>query len=114
MLGMNLASTISRGWRVPVRGRQAWLRREFADWYPGIKAETWHDAVWVRETVLAQLRHGSPRWTFQGRLLSDAHFKFEGVARPQNATQSRMAWDNVMLPNERRSSSTDDPRNPPS
>jgi hypothetical protein len=75
-----------------VRGRQAWLCREFADWYPAIKAETWHDAVWVRETVLAQLRHGSPRWTFHGRVLNDGHFKFQGVAPPKNAKRTRMVW----------------------
>jgi hypothetical protein len=76
-----------------VLGRQAWLRTEFADWYPRVKAETWHDAIWVRETVLAQLRHGSPRWTFQGRVLNDLHFKFQGVAPPQNTKRTRMVWD---------------------
>lgn len=100
MLGMNIASTIARDRRDPLRGRQAWLCRDFADWYPGIKAETWHDAVWVREKVLAQLRHGSPRWTFQGRVLSDTHFRFQGVAATQDTKRSRLVWDDV-LPNER-------------
>jgi hypothetical protein len=95
-----------------VRGRQAWLYREFADWYPGVKAETWHDAVWVRETVLAQLRHGSPRWTFQGRVLNDGHFKFQGVAPPQNPKRTRVVWDDVVLPSERGPGPTDNASKP--
>jgi hypothetical protein len=91
-----------------VRGRQAWLYREWADWYPGLKADTWHDAVWVRETVLAQLRHGSPRWTVQGRVLNDRHFKFQGVTSLQKVQQRRMVWEDVILPNERRPRPTDD------
>jgi hypothetical protein len=90
-----------------VRGRQAWLNREWADWYPGIKPEAWHDAIWVRETVLAQLRHGSPRWTFRGRVLNDGHFRFQGVA-PLQSAQRRMIWEDVILPNERRPMPTDD------
>jgi hypothetical protein len=78
-----------------VRGRQAWLCAEFADWYPGIEPEVWHDAAWVREMVLAQLRHGAPRWQTQGRVLSDAHFKFQGVAPTGHAKQSRMLWGQI-------------------
>jgi hypothetical protein len=74
-----------------VRGRQALLRREFADWYPGIKPGTWHDAGWVREMVLAQQRHGSPRWALKGRILDDEHFRFQGVSAAQQAQQERRA-----------------------
>jgi hypothetical protein len=63
-----------------VRGRQAQLRAEFADWYPGIEPGTWHDATWVREMVLAQQRHGSPRWVLNGRVLHEGHFRFQGTA----------------------------------
>jgi hypothetical protein len=63
-----------------MRGRQAQLRAEFADWYPGIEPEKWHSAAWVREMVLAQHRHGSPRWAIEGRILDDEHFRFEGVS----------------------------------
>ena len=93
-----------------MRGRQAWLHREWEDWYPGIIPETWHDAIWVREMVLAQLRHGSPRWTFQGRVLSDGHFKFQGFAPPQSTR--RMVWEDVILPHERRRGSTEDASEP--
>jgi hypothetical protein len=63
-----------------MRPREARLRVEFADWYPGISAGVWHNAAWVREMVLAQLRHGSPRFLPTSRVLADAQFEFQGVA----------------------------------
>lgn len=64
--------------RRAMRGREARVRPQFAEWYPKIPPGVWHDAVWTREMVLAQLRGGSPKWMHDGRVLSDRHFEFQG------------------------------------
>ncbi len=58
--------------------RRVRLRPEYAEWYPEIWAGEWHDAAWTTEVVLRQLRDGSPAWGIDGRVLSGAHFEFEG------------------------------------
>ena len=58
--------------------RQARLRTIFNDWYSRITPGKWHHAVWVREVALASLRKGGPQWQPAGRVLSDAHFEFQG------------------------------------
>lgn len=58
--------------------RQARLRVPYSMYYPTISPGEWHHAAWVRETALAQLRKGGPRWEGEGRVLSDAHFEFQG------------------------------------
>jgi hypothetical protein len=63
--------------------RQARLRAPYSVYYPGITPGEWHHALWVREMALSQLRKGGPRWTGEGRVLSEAHFEFQGgFARP--------------------------------
>jgi len=62
-------------------GREARLRPEFAERYPGIRAGEWVPAAILADRVLAQalLRH---RGTLLGRVLLDAHFEFRyGAAR---------------------------------
>jgi hypothetical protein len=61
-----------------VATRKARLREDYADWYPRISPGTWHDAAWVTEVVLQQQRQGSPVWAVEGRVLSEAHFEFQG------------------------------------
>ena len=58
--------------------RQARLRPPFSSCYPAISPDTWHHALWVREMALSQLRKGGPQWENEGRVLSDAHFDFQG------------------------------------
>lgn len=58
--------------------RQARLRASFSDWYPTITPGKWHHALWTREMALSQLRKGGPQWQTEGRVLSDAHFEFQG------------------------------------
>jgi hypothetical protein len=78
-----------------MRPRQARLRSTYSDWYAGITPGTWHHALWVREKALANLRHGRPQWanTEQERLLSDAHFEFQGGSTGADARglERRMA-----------------------
>jgi hypothetical protein len=57
--------------------RRARSRPEFAEWYPDIPAEVWHNAMWVAELVRRQLRRGSPTWSAGERVLDNRHFDFE-------------------------------------
>jgi hypothetical protein len=63
--------------------RQARLKASISDWYPRITPGEWHHALWVREMALANLRKGRPQWRVEKgqRLLSDAHFEFQGGLR---------------------------------
>jgi len=66
--------------------RQARLRAGYSDWYAGITPGRWHHALWVREKALANRRNGSPQWENpNGRVLSDAHFDFQGGALAEGA-----------------------------
>ena len=58
--------------------RQARLRAPYTFYYPAISPGEWHHALWVREMVLSQLRKGGLRREGEGRVLSDAHFEFQG------------------------------------
>jgi hypothetical protein len=58
--------------------RLARLRPEYADWYPSIIIRTWQEASLVAEAVQRQLATGSPAWVPGSRVLSDAHFEFQG------------------------------------
>ena len=59
------------------RGK-ARLRPEYAAWYPQLFPGEWHDAAWATEKVLQQHRKDSPPWSLGRRILSEAHFEFEG------------------------------------
>ena len=63
--------------------REARLRPEFAEWYPGMTAGVWHNAVWLAEVVMQQRRRGSPTWALEGRPLPEEHFEFQGVGPAQ-------------------------------
>jgi hypothetical protein len=70
--------------------RQARLRTPFSSCYPAISPGKWHHALWVREMALSQLRKGGPQWETEGRVLSDAHFDFQGgVARRGDQREAR-------------------------
>jgi hypothetical protein len=58
--------------------RRARLRPEYSAWYPQLVAGEWHDAGWAAEKVLQQHRKDSPPWSLGRRILSEAHFEFEG------------------------------------
>jgi hypothetical protein len=61
-----------------MRSREARLRAEYSDWFPKISPGVWHDASWVTEIVLQQLRQGSPSWELGPRPLHVTHFEFRG------------------------------------
>ncbi|MEO7986931.1 MAG: hypothetical protein ABI766_10395 [Gemmatimonadales bacterium] len=58
--------------------REAYLKREYAWWYPAIPAEEWIVAHTARHLVEFQLKYGEPRWECASRLLDPEHFRFRG------------------------------------
>ena len=70
--------------------REARLRPEWADLYPGVRPEVWHVAA---ELVPQMLRHKlqhQATWEFARRILVDDHFEFRG-GRPRDTT-----WTGVL------------------
>jgi len=73
-----------------MRGREARLRPEYAEWYPGVVPGVWHNAKWLMERVLQQVRHGSPSWAIDGRPLPASHFEFQGAGPSVSGTHRRV------------------------
>lgn len=65
--------------------REARLRPEWADLYPGIAADVWHAAAQLVPIVLRYRLEGRPTWEFAERILLDEHFEFRG-GKPRDAT----------------------------
>lgn len=64
---------------LPPPTRQARLKREFADQYPGLDAGVWYPAAMVAEFFEAWLRrHPRPDANAPRRLLDPEHFDFRG------------------------------------
>jgi hypothetical protein len=61
--------------------REARLRREFADLYPGLRTDTWYSAAWLSARQLARTRCDGAA-TALAKILSDEHFEFRG-GRPR-------------------------------
>jgi hypothetical protein len=61
-----------------VAPREALLKTEYREWYPTLTPGVWYDAGRIAAQVLEQLKTGEPRWAFEGRLPSEAHFEFRG------------------------------------
>jgi hypothetical protein len=58
--------------------REARLRPEWADLYPGIPADVWHVAAELVPQVLRHRLQGERTWEFTRRILVDDHFEFRG------------------------------------
>jgi len=83
-----------------VSTREAQLKAEYADWYPGLDAGVWLAAARVAEQVLEQLRRGEPRWELSIRALSDDHFIFRGGTADRPRGPRTRVSDNVSLDQE--------------
>jgi len=70
--------------------REARLRPEWADLYPGVRPEVWHVAAELLPQVLRQRLQGQRNWEFTRRILLDDHFEFRG-GRPRDET-----WTGVL------------------
>jgi hypothetical protein len=69
--------------------RTARLRPEYADWYPLVEADRWHDAALLTEVVRRQLVEGSPAWAAEARVLAEAHFEFRGGGNDRRSGERR-------------------------
>ena len=71
--------------------REAMLRPEFQEWYPGIESGRWYPADALTDLVLRHRQSGSPMWEPESRIPSDSHFAFRGggPARRQPARTRR-------------------------
>lgn len=74
--------------------RQARLRLEFADLYPGVVPDIWHAAAELADAVLAcRLLLPSGGLGLNDRAMSGGHFEFRGGAAPRTAPPERLALD---------------------
>jgi hypothetical protein len=62
--------------------REARLRAEFADRYPGIEPGVWFTAATLTEHLLVRMRREEPHREFPSRLLDPQHFEFRGEPGP--------------------------------
>jgi hypothetical protein len=70
--------------------REARLRPEWADLYPGVQPDTWHVAAELVPQVLRHRLRAEGAWEFTPRILLDEHFEFRG-GRPRDAS-----WTGVL------------------
>lgn len=73
--------------------REARLRPEFADLYPGLTPGEWESAARIAEAVLANLMlQKMADASASGRVLPEEHFEFRGgVPAPQGGRPDRAA-----------------------
>ena len=65
--------------------REARLRPEWADIYPGVEPGVWHAAAELVPQVLRYKLQNQGTWEFTRRILLDDHFEFQG-GRPRDTT----------------------------
>jgi hypothetical protein len=58
--------------------REARLRPEWADLYPGVQPEIWQVAAELVPQVLRHRLRATGTWEFTHRILLDEHFEFRG------------------------------------
>ena len=58
--------------------REARLRPEWADLYPGVQPDIWHVAAELVPHVLRHRLRNQGAWEFTRRILLDDHFEFRG------------------------------------
>lgn len=97
--------------------REALLRPEFRDWYPGLVPGIWYRAAWLVAEVLEQRRTGQPTWELDERVLAGAHFFFRGgheagQIRERFRYREPRSMSNPAAPTADTSSPDDGPRNP--
>jgi hypothetical protein len=66
--------------------REARLRTQFADLYPGLRPDVWYSAAWLSARQLARTRCDGDA-TSIAHILDEQHFEFRG-GRPRRLQQS--------------------------
>ena len=79
--------------RGSVNPRQARIKPAYQEWYPRIQPGVWHNAAWLAEVVLQQLRSGPPTWALEGRVLPDEHMEFQGYGPFSRSSQQTRQID---------------------
>jgi hypothetical protein len=69
--------------------REARLRQEFGDLYPGLTPGTWLPAREVAEHIVDVVRRERGRLGLHGRLMADEHFEFRGGDTDPSRPRSR-------------------------
>jgi hypothetical protein len=70
--------------------REARLRPEWADLYPGVAPDVWHVAAQLVPIILRHRLQDRSSWEFSERILVDEHFEFRG-GRPRDE-----AWAGIL------------------
>ncbi len=74
--------------------REARLRPEFAQLYPGLTPDRWEPASRIVEAILANvLLHEMGEAPRPDRLLDEAHFEFRGSAAAARSSRGNRASD---------------------
>ena len=74
--------------------REARLRPEFAELYPGLTPGRWEPASRIAEAVLANvLLHEIGEAPLPDRTLNEAHFEFRGGAEAERAARGNRVSD---------------------
>lgn len=70
--------------------REARLRREWAEFYPGLEPDVWYPAAQLVPLVLRHRIRNQGTWEFTRRILIDGHFEFRG-GKPRDSS-----WGGVL------------------
>lgn len=76
--------------------REARLKPEFADLYPGLRPDVWYSAAWLSARQFARTRCGGVASEIAA-ILSDQHFEFRG-GRPRRLRESSSGESASELP----------------
>ena len=75
--------------QIEAPAREARLRPEFADRYPGVDPDVWYIAATLAEHLLARfLREGEAGRAPPERIMDPEHFEFRGESNVPRAYQS--------------------------
>lgn len=80
------------------RAREAVLKPEYRDWYPGMIPGVGYRASWVAPIVQRQRCESEPSWQLEQRVPSDRHFFFRGGWRWPRQRQHARRIDHGLPP----------------
>jgi hypothetical protein len=80
---------------MPSALREARLREQYVNLYPGLTPGVWLPAAEVAEHIVSMVRHEGGRLGVHGRLVADEHFDFRGgeARQPERRAQNERRED---------------------